>query len=243
MRTGFYLNHALRLREAASGNEPDPVMIASRVETAGSDIILVGCNPETGLLRTNEIKAIRNAVNCDLLIVVPMTPGFIEPILQCRPDGVILVDSRWDGIERAKPVDVELDRDDMTELAAAYRASAMPVSVFMPPELDAARAVARTGVNGVVFDCSKYSASRTDEEAESAIAELDAATMAANKLGLVTALGHGLNYRNISHVAALKHCDEIYIGRAFVSRSLITGIDSAVSSMVDIVFRNRILSR
>ena len=58
------------------------------------------------------------------------------------------------------------------------------------------------------------------------------AAIAAHDGGLRVNMGHGLDYDNVAPVARLPHVEELNIGFAIVARSVFTGVDEAVGSMV-----------
>jgi pyridoxine 5-phosphate synthase len=49
--------------------------------------------------------------------------------------------------------------------------------------------------------------------------------------GLAIHAGHGLTYRNVQPVAAIADIEELNIGHSIVSRSITTGLASAVREM------------
>ena len=51
--------------------------------------------------------------------------------------------------------------------------------------------------------------------------------------------GHGLTYENVQPVATIPEIEELNIGHSIVSRALLTGMQSAVSDMADILRRAR----
>ncbi len=63
------------------------------------------------------------------------------------------------------------------------------------------------------------------------------AAKAAAKLGLQVAAGHGLNYRNVLPVAAIREIEEFNIGHAIVARAVLVGMERAVREMKDLLVR------
>ncbi|MFZ3073221.1 MAG: pyridoxine 5'-phosphate synthase, partial [Thermodesulfobacteriota bacterium] len=53
----------------------------------------------------------------------------------------------------------------------------------------------------------------------------------AKRLGLNVHAGHGLDYQNISDVAAIKEIEEFAIGFSIIARSVFSGIEEAVKEM------------
>jgi pyridoxine 5-phosphate synthase len=57
-----------------------------------------------------------------------------------------------------------------------------------------------------------------------------AATLA-SQYGLRVAAGHGLTYRNVGRVAAIREVEEFNIGHNIIARALFAGLDGAVREM------------
>lgn len=239
MRFGFYVNPVAQLRNEENNGEPEPVIIAALAETAGAEIIVAGWVPGDGGLSDRDITLIRETIHCDLLIATPLDGAAIEPVARFRPVGVILVASGWDGNKSPKTVQPEIEKDEITALASAYKAAGIQVSVFADPDLSSLKSIARCGLDGVTIDCSAYSRAHTDEEAESTLDQLSDSVMAASKFGLVPSLGNGLDYRNIGPIAGIKYIDELYIGRSIINRSLVQGIQKSISDMINLIHRHR----
>jgi pyridoxine 5-phosphate synthase len=58
----------------------------------------------------------------------------------------------------------------------------------------------------------------------------EAAKLAAS-LGLRVGAGHGLNYVNVSRIAAIPEVEELNIGHSIISRAALVGMDRAVRDM------------
>jgi pyridoxine 5-phosphate synthase len=54
-------------------------------------------------------------------------------------------------------------------------------------------------------------------------------------MGLFVHAGHGLTYRNVVPVAAIPEIEELNIGHSVVSRSIMSGMRSAVQDMARLV--------
>ncbi|MBC8465978.1 pyridoxine 5'-phosphate synthase, partial [bacterium] len=223
MRLGFYINPAIKLRSGSSSNEPDPTVVSSLAEISGAEIILVGWNPSGGLITKLDVQLLRNVVKCDIIFIVPNLVDHVNAVVKLRPSGVAIVGETWDGVSSEVPPINEYDMDDISPTLKEYKDAGVPASIWIEPDIDLVKSVARLYGDGVVLDCGSYSNSETDAEAASTLSALDNASMAASKFGLVTAYSHGLHYRNIGPIAGLQFGDEIYIGNAIICHSIVHG--------------------
>ena len=55
--------------------------------------------------------------------------------------------------------------------------------------------------------------------------------------GLTVHAGHGLTYRNVAPIVAIREIEEVSIGHSIVSRSVFVGMEQAVREMLALVGR------
>ena len=78
-----------------------------------------------------------------------------------------------------------------------------------------------------------------NDEDKAQLRRLAGAAETARGLGLAVHAGHGLTYENVTPVAAIPELEELNIGHSIVSRAVLTGMESAVREMADILRRAR----
>jgi pyridoxine 5-phosphate synthase len=109
------------------------------------------------------------------------------------------------------------------------------VSLFINPEEEQIRTAANVQADCVEIHTGRYadapSPSQQDEEFDRI---LEAAQLAA-ELGLRVHAGHGLNYRNVTRLAAVSFIDEFSIGHAVIARAALVGLERAVREMLSLV--------
>ncbi|NQT35140.1 pyridoxine 5'-phosphate synthase [bacterium] len=239
MRLGFYINHLARLRDPEKSGDLEPAVLASLALTSGAQLILAGWTKTGGLINERDIRLIRELIHGDLVVIAPLGEEMVEQVIKFQPQGVILVASGWDGVRDFRPLQMEIDAEEITAVASEYKTSGVQPFALLEPEAAAAKTAARCSLTGIVYDASQYSGALNDEEAEAALYRLEDSALAANKFGLVTAIGHGLTYQNVGPVAGLRFVDDLYIGRSIATRALLTGIERAVGEMVSTIDRYR----
>ncbi len=237
MRLGFYLNSLAKLRDPDSTGEPEPAVTAALAMSSGAQLILAGWTASDGSLTERDLRLIREVVHGDLIIVTPLDSGLVEPVAKLRPEGVMMIASGWDGIRDFRPVQMEVDADEIGLVTLEYKTAGIQPAVLIEPDAGSVKAAARIGLSGVTLDASLYAAARTDEDAQSALDKLADAALASHKFGLVTAIGHGLTYQNIGPVAALRYLEELYVGRSIVARAIMSGMDRAIGDMMNTIDR------
>ncbi len=89
--------------------------------------------------------------------------------------------------------------------------------------------------DAVELHTGEYANAAGPAEAEAELQRLWEAARQADELGLGVHVGHGLTYENVAPVAAIPECQELNIGHSIVSRSVLVGMERAVSEMVGLV--------
>jgi pyridoxine 5-phosphate synthase len=76
------------------------------------------------------------------------------------------------------------------------------------------------------------------DETRAELQKIRAAVKQARSLKLKANAGHGLNYDNVTPIAAIPGIAWLHIGHSIVARSLICGMDRAVREMLKLISRN-----
>ena len=71
-------------------------------------------------------------------------------------------------------------------------------------------------------------------------ARISLTAVEAKAAGLAVHAGHGLTYRNTGPVARIPEIEELSIGHSVVSRSIMVGMESAVSEMRALIAAARV---
>ncbi len=239
MRVGININPIARLRGGSPSGEPDPVLAAAIAQNAGAQIVIVGWLPNNGFITDRDVRLIRELIHIDLLIMTPLSTSYIDEIAKIHPQGVILVDTGWDGVREIRPLQPDVETNEITDIVAAFRAAGVEATIFIEPNSAQVKSVAKCGVTGVVFDCGPYALTKTNEDIQIAIDALLDATMVYSKFGIYTSVSHLLDYQNIRPIAAMNYIEEIYIGQAVAARAMFVGLDRAVREMVEVIHFSR----
>ncbi|MCH8938904.1 MAG: pyridoxine 5'-phosphate synthase, partial [Gemmatimonadetes bacterium] len=93
-------------------------------------------------------------------------------------------------------------------------------------------------VEAVELHTGEYANQYRDTNAP--LERLQEAANLAEAAGLAVHAGHGLTYRNVQLVAAIPEIEELNIGHSIVSRSIMVGIESAVSEMRALIAAARV---
>jgi pyridoxine 5-phosphate synthase len=239
-RLNVNIDHVATVRQARRAPEPSVVAAAMLCEEAGADGITVHLRGDRRHIQDEDIYALRRAVTTYLNVEMAATEEMTAVARDARPDAVTLVAERPDEVTTEGGLDAvsnfDLVRRSVDELSEA----SLFVSLFIDPEERQIEAAHNAGARQVELCTAVYAETTLGARAvhsegrARAVAELQrlrqAAALAA-QYGLHVAAGHGLTYRNVSEVAAIREITEFNIGHNIVARAVLTGLAEAVREM------------
>ncbi len=231
VRLGVNVDHIATIREARRSREPEPVAAAVLAEMAGADQITVHLRGDRRHIQDRDVDLLRRAIATRLNLEAAATPQMVTIASTYKPDMVTLVPERREEITTEGGLDVLLNQNLMRKTAQDLRAAGVGVSVFVDPDYDQIKAVAKLEIAFIEINTAKYSeVARPDQSAAEADKVAQAARAAA-KLGLRVVAGHGLTYRNVRRIVQIPEIEELNIGHSIVARAALVGMERAVREM------------
>ena len=155
-----------------------------------------------------------------------------------QPDTVTLVPEVHTELTTEDGLNVAAKANDLIKPVMTLKNSDISVGVFIDAETEQVKAAKKIGADFVEFNTGQYATSCTlgsTEEVEREISALEDMTVLARKYGLKVKAGRGINYRNVSAIAAIEGIDEIIVGHSIVSKAVMVGIDRAIRDMLDAI--------
>ncbi len=231
MKLGVNVDHIATLRQARGGHDPDPVMAATMATLAGADSIVCHLREDRRHLQDSDLELLRQVVHTRLNLEMAATQELLEKALTVRPEVITLVPERREERTTEGGLVITSQTAKLKEFISALNASGIEVSLFINPEIAAIREAAKTGAQAVELHTGSYAQCKREQDRELAAEDLRSAAIAAAKMGLFVAAGHGLNYHNVSSVAAIPEIQELNIGHAIMARAILVGLTKAIEEM------------
>ncbi len=231
---GVNIDHVATVRQARGGQDPDPVAAAIIAELAGAEGITAHLREDRRHMQDRDIDLLRQTVRTSLNLEMAATPEMIRMALDVQPAMATLVPERREERTTEGGIEVRGREKELAASIASLREQNIAVSLFVNPDIHDIRAAVKTGATHVELHTGFYSNATglaRDEEFE----RLKDAALAAKKFGLIVNAGHGLDYNNVSPVAAIDGMGELNIGHSIISRAVLVGLDRAVRDMVKLV--------
>jgi pyridoxine 5-phosphate synthase len=237
LRLYINVDHVATVRQARRTDEPDPVEAALLCEAAGADGITAHLREDRRHIQDHDVERLRPAVKV-LNVELATHPEIVALTCRLRPYQATLVPERREEITTEGGLDLLRSGGRLRETIRRLDEAGIRVSLFVDPDpatLDAAKDL---GVPAVELHTGRYA--NTWRRDGVALEELRHAARHAADMGLFVHAGHGLTYRNVRPVAAIPEIEELNIGHSVVSRSLMTGMTSAVQEMARLVKGDRL---
>jgi pyridoxine 5-phosphate synthase len=99
------------------------------------------------------------------------------------------------------------------------------------------RASADIGTDMIEIHTGEYAEAKTESEVNEQLQRIQETAKLGASLKLGVNAGHGLDYKNVAAVAAIREIDEMSIGHAVIVRALFVGLEQAVREMIRMVQR------
>jgi len=238
-RLSVNVDHIATVRQARLGVEPDPVAAALMAETAGADGITVHLREDRRHIQDRDLQILRLVVKTGLNLEMAATGEMVDMALKVKPDMVTLVPEKRQELTTEGGLDVKNNFDYIKHAVLRLRDAGIPVNLFVDPSPDAVKASHKMGSNGIEIHTGRYADAQNAEIRAAELKRTHDAAILSRRLGLKTHAGHGLDYRNITEIAAIREFEEFAIGFSIIARSLYTGINEAVREMKRLIHEAR----
>jgi len=227
---GVNIDHVATLRQARRGRYPDPVHAALAAETAGADSITLHLREDRRHIQDRDVRSLRGLLQTRMNLELAVTDEMLAITAEVRPADCCLVPERRQEITTEGGLDVAAQAARIRDATTYLRQAGVRVALFIDPDPQQVEAAAQAGAPVVELHTGAY-AEAAGASAATELERLRAAARLGASLGLEVHAGHGLNYRNVHPVAALREIVELNIGHALIAHALFVGLPAAVREM------------
>ena len=235
MRLSINIDHVATLRNARGGTLPDPVHAARLCEDAGAVGIVCHLREDRRHIKDDDVRRLRSLLKKKLDLEMAATEEIIGIALKTKPDLVTLVPERRLELTTEGGLDVVGQKSLLADVVKRFRQQNIPVSLFVDPTEAQVRASAEIGTDMIELHTGEYAEANSESEAREQLQRIQEAARLGKALHLGVNAGHGLDYENVSAIAAIHDIDEMSIGHAVIVRALYVGIEQAVREMIKLV--------
>jgi pyridoxine 5-phosphate synthase len=227
---GVNIDHVATLRQVRGTSYPDPVRAALLAEGAGADAITLHLREDRRHIQDRDVETLREQLSKRMNLESAVTREMLQIALRVRPHDVCLVPERRMALTTEGGLDVVSQFERVSQACQLLGESGIRVSLFInadTAQIDAAKAA---GAPVIELHTGHY-ADTTGEEQQAEFKRICRAVEYGNGIGLKVNAGHGLNYDNVTPVAAIPGIAELNIGHAIVAHAVFVGWEPAVREM------------
>ena len=235
MRFSLNVDHIATLRNVRGENLPDPVTVALIAEQAGADGIVVHLREDRRHIKERDVRLLRELITTKLDLEMAATEEIIRIACDVGPELSTIVPEKRQELTTEGGINVIDNIEHLKSSIIDLHNSEIEVSLFIEPDLDQINAAAEIESDFIEIHTGVFANALSEEEQFDELEKIRVAVKQAKKLGLGVNAGHGLNYQNIKIFKELTDIDEVSIGHAVIARAVITGIDSAVKEMINLI--------
>jgi pyridoxine 5-phosphate synthase len=228
--TRLYINidHVATVREARRTDEPDPVAAAVACEQSGANGITAHLREDRRHIQDHDVERLMASVRV-FNLELATSPKVVALACRLRPYQATLVPERREEITTEGGLDLSRPHPKLRETIRRLEEAGARVSLFIDPDFSTIDAAKDLGVPAIELHTGRYANSW--RLSDTALNELRRAANHAAGMGLFVHAGHGLTYVNVKPIASIPEIEELNIGHSVVSRSIMTGISTAVLEM------------
>lgn len=238
LRLGINIDHVATLRNARGGVHPDPIRAAKLAIKAGADSITAHLREDRRHIRDTDIARLMKEIKAPLNLEMAATPEMLKIALRTKPHAVCLVPEKRAELTTEGGLDVAGNLTALTPYIAKLNKAGIRVSLFIDPEAKQLEAAKKAGAPVIEIHTGSYchakGAARKKE-----LKRIVTTAALAEELGLECHAGHGLDYDNVSPVAAITNMRELNIGHFLVGEALFVGLEDSIRKMRKIMNKAR----
>jgi pyridoxine 5-phosphate synthase len=235
MRLTINIDHVATLRNARGGSEPDPIEAARACEAAGAHGIVCHLREDRRHIRDADVRLLRKTIKTKLDLEMAATDEIIKIAVEIVPAFVTLVPERRRELTTEDGLDVKADKSLLEDAITTFHRHNIKVSLFINPIQEQIELSRSIGADMIEIHTGEYAEARGEQEQQRQLERIQRAAQVAKSLGLGVHAGHGLDYKNVSPIAAIREIDELSIGYAVLSHAMFVGLDQAVREMLRLV--------
>jgi pyridoxine 5-phosphate synthase len=229
------LDGVAALREASGG--PPLAAAAALASVAGARGVRLGISEELLPVTERDLREVA-AVTPGLELRMAPIPSLLKAALEARPTRVLLASSA-NGAGTALPLDFRAWGSALPPALRTLEEAGLFAGALVSADLGAVKAAHAAGARGIELYTGWVVDLPAAEQSE-ALAQLGDAGRLAAKLRLEIGLGGGLDEHNLGAVLeAVPIATWVTVGRGWVHRALLVGIDRATRDLRDAVCQTR----
>lgn len=226
---GVNIDHVATLRQARGTRFPDPVQAAIESEQAGADSVTLHLREDRRHIQERDVLLLKEVLQTRMNLEMAVTEDMLAFAERLQPQDCCLVPERRQELTTEGGLDVAGQLPRVREACARLLEAGIRVSLFIDAEPGQVAAAAESGAPCIEIHTGHFADAVRGQSEQ--LARIVAAVRQGVDAGLTVHAGHGLNYHNVGHIAAIPEIRELNIGHAIIARAIFSGLANAVAEM------------
>ncbi|MDR1285238.1 MAG: pyridoxine 5'-phosphate synthase [Campylobacteraceae bacterium] len=254
MLLGINIDHIAYLREARRTNDPNPLDALCILKKCAVNQITIHLREDRRHIHDEDLFEIIKTAYMPVNLECSLNDEILDIAFKAKPARITLVPEKREEVTTEGGLDVKKQFDRIKLTCKRFKEEGIDVSLFIDPSLEAVNLSNDLGAKWIELHTGKYadiyamlhtnlrythnsiknlelSPEKLHILLEKSLKELINAAVEADKLGLLVAAGHGLNYYNVKNIAEIKEIKELNIGQSIIARSVFWGLEEAITKM------------
>jgi pyridoxine 5-phosphate synthase len=228
---GVNVDHVATIRQARWTPYPDPVALALLAEQAGADSITIHVREDRRHIQERDLTLLLQLSQTHVNLEMAVTQAMLDLACDAVPTDCCLVPERREELTTEGGLDVLTHMQKVRAACEQLQDHNIRVSLFIDPEPGQIEASAEVGAPVIELHTGAYAIAATADTRRRELDRIERAVAHARQLNLTVHAGHGLHYRNVAPIAAMRDIVELNIGHAIVAQALFDGMSEAVRKM------------
>ena len=236
------IDHVATLRQARRTWEPDPIEAAIQAQLGGADGITVHLREDRRHIQDHDLERLVDTVDVGLNLEMAATDAMVQIALATKPHMVMLVPEGREEITTEGGLDVLGQFEALQRTVGTLRNHGLPVSAFIDAAPRQITAASKCGFEVCEVHTGPYAHAFHDHEGsmehpavQEMLNRVHEAGDAIQSHGMRFNAGHALTIWNVPAIAALPGLQELHIGHSIISRSVFTGLRTAVADLKAVI--------
>ena len=235
MNLGVNIDHIATLRQARGTTYPSIIEAALKAEKAGADSITLHLREDRRHMQDEDLYDLKPLIQTKMNLELAPTEEMIQIAIDLMPEDVCMVPERREERTTEGGLDVKGHFDLIKKASDRLAKEGIRVSLFVAPDITQIEKAVQMGVPVIEIHTGHYANLEAGQLRDKELVIIHEAINYAHKKGLIINAGHGLHYKNVQPIAAIKGIDELNIGHAIVSHALFVGWENAVREMKSLI--------
>ena len=234
MKLGVNIDHIATLRNARGGFEPNLVEAAKVALKLDILALTMHLREDRRHIKDDDLYNVKK-LGAKINLEMAATSEIQQIALDLMPYSVCIVPERRQEVTTEGGLDVFGQKEYLKEFIKPLKQAGILVSMFIDADEKQVEASSYIGADYIELHTGCFANAFENGDYVKELEKLKKAAKLAQSLGLKVNAGHGLNYENVHLMKEIQGLCELNIGHSIISKSIFTGLESAIDMMLKLI--------